>query len=174
MTREPVLCRAPTVQDVPALASLHVAAWQAGYRGLMPDGFLNGLSADEPGWAAAVAETTPSILVAEDRGEVLGACRFGASSDADAPPSTGEIYSLNLHPSAWGRGLGRGLLAAATARLGQLGLSRVTLWVLPGNIRARALYERFGFVADGSERRTSDLIGFPLDEVRYNLHLQGK
>lgn len=171
-----MLCREATVQDAHALARIHVSAWQVGYRGLMPDEFLDRLNADEaePRWAASIVETVPRILVVEDRNQVLGACRFGVSSDSDAPPSTAEIYSINVLPSAWGQGLGRGLLAAATERLVLLGFSRGTLWVLNGNARARGLYEKVGFAADGSERTTSDLVGIPLHEVRYSLALEGR
>jgi RimJ/RimL family protein N-acetyltransferase len=168
-----MLCREPTPNDASALARLHVCAWQIGYRGLMPDAFLDGLSVDEAErrWSATVGHETSSMLVAEERGEVLGACRFGKSSDGNAPALTAEIYSLNVHPSAWGQGIGRGLLTATADRLALLGFSRVTLWVIHGNARARTLYERFGFAADGAERTTSDLIGVPLREVRYSFTL---
>ena len=167
--------REPTPADAAALARLHVSAWQVGYRGLMPDAFLDRLNADEsePRWAAMLARDASSMLVAEEHGEVLGACRFGPSSDADAPALTAEVYSLNVDPSAWGQGIGRGLLAAAVDRLALVGFSRVTLWVIHGNTRARALYERCGFAADGADRTTSDLIGTPLREVRYSYTLQG-
>jgi ribosomal protein S18 acetylase RimI-like enzyme len=171
-----MLCREPTPTDAQALARLHVCAWQVGYRGLMPDAFLDGLSVDESErrWSATIAEEPSSTLVAEERGEVLGACRFGTSSDRNAPALTAEIYSLNVHPSAWGQGIGRGLLAAAADRLALLGFSHATLWVIHGNTRARALYERFGFTADGAQRTTSSLIGVPLREVRYCFALKGR
>jgi ribosomal protein S18 acetylase RimI-like enzyme len=142
----------------------------------MPDEFLDSLNAgeSEARWAATVAKQTPWILVVEVRGEVLGACRFGASPDNDATTSTAEIYSLNVHPSSWGQGLGRGLLTEVVQRLPLLGFSHVTLWVLEGNTRARALYESFGFVVDGSQRTASDLTGVPLHEIRYSLALRGR
>lgn len=169
-----MLCREPTPNDAKALARLHVRAWQVGYRGLMPDAFLDGLGVEEAEqrWSSMLAGETPSMLVADEHGEIFGACRFGPSADRDAPPRTGEIYSLNVDPSVWGRGIGHGLLTAATDRLGSLGFARVTLWVIHGNTRARTLYERFGFAADGAERTTSELIGTPLREVRYSLPLK--
>jgi ribosomal protein S18 acetylase RimI-like enzyme len=171
-----MLCREPTPNDARALARLHVCAWQVGYRGLMPDAFLDGLSVDESErtWSALLADETPSILVAEERGEILGACRFGTSSDNNTPALTAEIYSLNVHPSLWGQGIGRGLLTAAASRLSLLGFSRVTLWVVHGNTRARALYQRFGFARAGTERTTNDLLGVFLREVRYNFTLPGR
>ena len=156
------------------MARIHAAAWQAGYRGLMPDEFLDRIdaAASEPRFAALLRESGRYILVAEEQGALIGACTFGSSRDPDAPASTAEIYSLNVDPAAWGQGAGRALLGAATNRLARLGSSRVTLWVIDGNARARALYERFGFAGDGGERTTSDLIGVPLREVRYGLSLE--
>jgi RimJ/RimL family protein N-acetyltransferase len=170
-----MVCREPNVGDAGALARIHVAAWQVGYRGLMPDEFLDRLDAtkSERRWTATILESAQSILVAEEQGELFGACTFGSSRDNDAP-STAEIYSLNVSPAAWGRGAGRALLAAATQHLARLEFSRVTLWVIDGNVRARTLYERFGFAEDGSARTTSDLIGVPLREVRYSLALTGR
>ena len=39
--------RRPTVDDAPDIASIHVSAWQAAYRGIVPDAFLDALSVDQ-------------------------------------------------------------------------------------------------------------------------------
>jgi ribosomal protein S18 acetylase RimI-like enzyme len=162
-------CRAPIPADAPTLARLHVAAWQKGYRGLMPDAFLDALSAQdaEPRWVALLADDTGALLVAEVEGEVLGASRFGPTLDRDVPAQTAEIHSLNVDPAAWGYGVGSALLTAAMERLANQGYTRVSLWVVHGNRRARALYERHGFVTDGTDRTTTQHTGSALHEVRY-------
>ena len=43
----------------------------------------------------------------------------------------------------------------------------MTLWVLKGNDRARRFYERLGYAHDGAEKRDTQTIGSPLDDVRY-------
>jgi len=47
-----VTVRHATVDDAPALGRVHVRAWQAAYRGQMPDDYLEGLRAEEraAGW----------------------------------------------------------------------------------------------------------------------------
>ena len=57
-------------------------------------------------------------------------------------------------------------LSATTDRLAALGYRAAVLWVLPENQRARRLYERTGWQADGAER-TEELRGLVLSEVRY-------
>ena len=59
-----------------------------------------------------------------------------------------RILSIAVDPDWQGRGIGRGLLSAAIARLRAKGSECVRLEVRPGN-EARRLYERFGFAAAG-------------------------
>jgi hypothetical protein len=67
--------------DAAALGLLHVRAWQAAYRGQMPDGYLDGLRPEEraAGWERTLGRdrTHDPVLVAERDGaertaEVLG------------------------------------------------------------------------------------------------------
>ena len=140
----------------------------------MPDELLSGLDeADSRArWERAFTQGPQSVLVADCDGDVAGFCRFGASRDDDAKESTGEVIALNVHPEAWRRGLGAELLGASLERLSLQGFSDVTLWVLEGNRRARAFYEAAGLFPDGAERTESDLVGFPLHEVRYHILLE--
>jgi len=169
-------CRDASAGDAAALAAIHVQAWRSAYAGLMPDAFLSELSEEQSRtrWEENFAQGTPRVLVAEQNGSVAGFCLYGASRDEDATPSDGEIMALNIHPDAWRRGLGSELLASSLERLAQLGFSRVSLWVLRENSRARAFYESAGFRSEGSERVESELIGSPLHEVRYEIDLPAR
>jgi len=77
---------------------------------------------------------------------------------------------LNLAPEAWGKGLGRALLEAATTKLRDLGYADAVLWVLDGNTRARRFYEAAGWYADGTAKR-EDVGGVVVTEVRYRREL---
>lgn len=57
----------------------------------------------------------------------------------------GNIYTVNVHPRARGRGLGRVLMEACEARLRALGMSRCVLEVNVENEDAMRLYERCGY-----------------------------
>jgi GNAT superfamily N-acetyltransferase len=109
--------------------------------------------------------------VLELDGDIVGACRYGASRDPDAGPETGEVIAINLHPSWWRRGLGRELLHETQRRLSGLGFSEATLWVLHGNKSARQFYEALGWRFDGGEKHDETLTGFALHEVRYRVAL---
>jgi GNAT superfamily N-acetyltransferase len=141
--------------DELAVAELHVRSWQEAYRELMPAEFLAALDprdrAARYDFGAGSAVTT--LLAAEGDGEgaLLGFASFGASRDADAP-DLGEVFALYVDPARHRGGVGRLLMAEARARLAAAGYADALLWVLDGNDRARAFYEREGWSPDGSRR----------------------
>ena len=159
--------RPATVADAPAMGRLVVRAWQAAYRGLMPDAYLDGLRTEDRAayWDGVLRreDRRGVVLVAERDGEVVGFAAAGPSPD---PEGAGELFAINLDPDHWGTGAGRALLEAVQAELDRMGFAESVLWVLPGNARARRFYEIAGWVADGTER-TADVFGVTVPEVRY-------
>jgi GNAT superfamily N-acetyltransferase len=162
-----VTVRPATVADAPAMGRLVVRAWQAAYRGQMPDDYLDDLRAEDRAayWDGVLRREGRRgvILVAERDGEVIGFAAAGPSPD---PEGVGELFAINLDPDHWGTGAGRALLEAAQVELDRMGFTESVLWVLPGNGRARRFYEIAGWVADGAER-TSEVFGVTVPEVRY-------
>ncbi|HET6711929.1 N-acetyltransferase [Amycolatopsis sp.] len=63
----------------------------------------------------------------------------------------GTIGQLAVHPALQSCGIGTALLLAAEERIRAHGLSHAELGVEVENPRARALYERLGYVAYGTE-----------------------
>ena len=157
--------RRAVAADAEAVARVHVAAWQSGYRGLLPDDLLASLSVRQRteqwhGRLAGAQDATTWVA-----GEpVLGFASVGPSRDDDAPAGTGELYALYVHPAAWRTGVGSRLMTAALDVLGDA----ATLWVLEGNERARLFYARHGWRPDGARKQDSRGAAV-LDEVRYRL-----
>ncbi|GAB2878305.1 GNAT family protein [Uliginosibacterium flavum] len=60
---------------------------------------------------------------------------------------------IGLIPSARHQGLGARLMEATLAKAQAKGLTRIELVVRCDNPSAQALYERFGFIAEGVQRR---------------------
>ena len=105
-----VSIRQATIVDVAGIARAHADGWHWGYRGLLPDAFLDGL-VEPPSLARREAfwhdllSAPPSDLkvwVAEQEGRILGFCQTGPSRDPDASPSTGEVGALYLIHEAAG------------------------------------------------------------------------
>lgn len=103
-----------------------------------------------------------SVAAALDRAE-LGAVEYLAvcppsgipvaigGVDYEAHPDAGTLWQLVVLPALRSCGLGTLLVGAAEARIRARGLSRAELAVEQDNPRARALYERLGYVAYARE-----------------------
>ncbi len=171
----------PTIEIRPAapsdaaeIAEAHVRAWQAAYRGLMPQDFLDGLDVErrEAGWRRLLDGPTGfGVLVPVLDGRVVGFASTGPSRD-DAE-GLAELYAINLHPDAWGHGAGSALLRAAEGEIARRGHHEAVLWVVPGNTRARRFYERHGWTSDGVERPIDVADGVSVPELRYRRALPG-
>lgn len=174
-----IVFRQATTADATGIARAHAEGWQWGYRGLLPDAFLDGLTERsrldrrEAFWRDLLAEQPPvhPTWVAERDGRILGLCQVGPSRDSDATREIGEVGGLYLVREAAGKGIGRRLFAAAIEGLKTSGYAEATLWVLTTNQRARRFYEAAGWRPDGSEK-TEEGPGFPLPQVRYRARLR--
>src|SRR4029450_11398219 len=106
-----VTVRPARIPDAPAMGRAVVRAWQAAYRGHMPDDYLDGLRAEDRaaygGRRLRRDGLRGTILVVERGGEVVGFAAVGPSPD---PPGAGELYAINLDPDHWGAGTGRARL----------------------------------------------------------------
>jgi RimJ/RimL family protein N-acetyltransferase len=165
---DPVI-RPAELSDVERIGAIHVLAWQAAYRGVMPDAFLDGLDADDrAGMWRRFLEAEPEgqhlDVVLDAGGGVAGFATYGPANDRKT--GTGELYAINLDPAAWGHGLGGALLDHVAGALRDQDFGEAVLWVEPSNARARAVYERHGWSPDGAARR-AEVMGATVDEVRY-------
>jgi len=177
--------RAAVPDDAEEVERLRVAGWQAAYRGILPDDYLNRMRVDgerrrrhmmeqaatEQADTEQANTEQPSRRVesvAVQGGAIVGWVSGGRCRDADRPgPGQGEIYAIYVLPERWGRGTGRLLMTHAVRALTEAGHRDITLWVLEDNQQARRFYQAAGFQPDGS-RQLLDL-GGPAYEVRYQL-----
>lgn len=160
--------RLATQADVQQIAELQVQAWQEAYRGLMPDAFLAQQDPQRRAahWAESLGNQSYYLLVAVSGQRVYGFCALTPSRDPEPEPHTGEVVALYVHPLAWRKGYGRGLLEAALRLARERGYLRITLWVLDTNATARSFYEANGFRPDGHAKNVP-VPGGNLHEVRY-------
>jgi len=166
-----VLIRYATRKDAQAIARIHVEAWRAGYKGIMPDEYLKSLSVREKTrhWDEALAIKGPGInLVVVLNGVISGFCVYGPARDDDlSNENAGELVALNISPDCWGKGLGTELAKKTLKSSRDYPWHSLYLWVLKENIRARRLYEQLGFSRQGREKFTTQLTGHELHEIRY-------
>ena len=162
--------RMARLEDAPAIAQVHVIAWQAAYRGLLPATLLDNLTVEGriQEWNEILSLGGGYILVCTNADRIIGFAGCGECRDYDLSDGrTGELYAIYLEPSFWGQGYGAALLKAALTLLQQDDYRLVTLWVLEGNHPARGFYEHVGFVADGGRKIEALPGGIEVCELRY-------
>jgi ribosomal protein S18 acetylase RimI-like enzyme len=109
--------------------------------------------------------TTDDVLVADADGHVVGYVRLGQALPLPSHRHVLEIQGLAVDPDRSGHGTGRLLVEAAVAEAARRGARKVTLRVLGPNTTARRLYERCGFVVEGTLRAEFHLDGRDVDDV---------
>ena len=163
-----MLLRPAEPADALAIARVHVRSWQAAYRGLIDDAYLDSLRPDD---RAARYDFThadplkPYTIAALEGDEIVGFATVMPSRDEDILQA-GELAALYLDPAFWDCGFGVALIEAARAELVSRGFKEALLWILDGNVRAARFYEKDGWVADGKER-TQVIWGVACNEARY-------
>jgi GNAT superfamily N-acetyltransferase len=136
-TDRPTL-RPATPADAATVARVWRAAWLDGHRGHVPEALLAARGPDY--FADRAGQHVPSTTVATDgTGSVLGL----------AIVVDDELVQLAVADSARRRGVGTLLLRAAETDIATRA-TRAWLAVVPGNARARALYERNGWSDAGA------------------------
>ena len=169
--------RRALADDALGVAGVHVRSWQAAYRGLLPDLYLDQLDVERRrvGWTQTIAETdwprSGTLVAAEANANIVGLAHVGPARDDDVDPVVvGELAAIYASPDVWGSGVGRRLMAAAVNVLRDAGFAQAILWVLEGNDRAQRFYEIGGWQLDGAAK---DIViaDMPLAEVRYRLVL---
>jgi ribosomal protein S18 acetylase RimI-like enzyme len=167
------MIRRATINDVKGIAEVHVKSWQAAYRGLLPDDFLQNLSVQrrEEQWRRGL-QNSEQVLLVYEQDTIVAFCGFAPSRDEDVDKTKvaelGTIYALE---SAWGQGIGKALWQEAIKLMREKGFTEVTLWVLKGNERAIKFYERQGMVFDGTTKTERLNENLELHELRYRMKL---
>ena len=168
-----VTVRLASLADADAIGRIQVETWRAAYTGLMPDEAVAMFDVEsrQRMWREGLGRAPrpgSATFVVEDGGEVVGFASVGASRDEGAEQEA-ELYAIYLHPSRWGRGIGRALLQRAEESMRSSGFRRAILWVLEGNERGERFYQAAGWEQDG--RKVEDFQGAAVPELRYRKRL---
>ena len=159
--------RDAVIDDADALATAHIDGWRVGYRGVVPDEYLD---AEEfatsrrnrwRAWTWLGAMSGSRMFVVTIEGRAVGFGHAGpehvdptlatAPVIAEDAPPRGEVYGFYLHPTAWGSGAAAALMSRCEEFLRDEGFASAILWVLRDNPRASAFYEKAGWRYTGEE-----------------------
>jgi GNAT superfamily N-acetyltransferase len=155
----PFTIRRAVLADAPAIADIHVRAWQTSYTGIMPDDFLAGLVPEQrhARWEREILapDREMTVIVAAENAtdRVVGFCSVCPQKRLEPGdellPAAGELHTMYVDIGFKGGGVGRALIAAGVDALRAIGYTRAVVWMLADNGPARAFYERMGWTVDG-------------------------
>ncbi len=136
--------------DAADVGRVHVEVWRQAYATLMPADVLAALDpqAAVDRWRQALAQPPDDVrrlVGGAPSGDVVAVAMSGPSRDEDAP-TPWELWALNVLDAHHGSGLADLLMEQL------VGDEPATLWVVRGNQRAVAFYQRHGFQADGTAK----------------------
>lgn len=151
-----------TDSEIKGKAYVHWQSWQEAYPGIVAQSYLDKLTLEK--CESIAYKWLDNILVAKDDDQVVGFVGFGKYRN-DELPNAGEVFSLYVLSTYYGRGIGYRLMQEALKRL--TNYPKVAVWVLKDNQRAIHFYERCGYRFDGREETI--LLDSPVTEVRMNL-----
>lgn len=125
-------------------AKLNIRTWQAAYRGIVDEAFLDALGSQTEKRTARFRREIQDgrVFVAAEKGKLIGFASCGAARDKEFE-GLGELYGLYVMPENQHAGVGRALVDAVRGELFRLGYNRFIISCLSEN-SAVGFYRRMG------------------------------
>src|SRR4051794_6334316 len=139
--------RTATPDDLPAIAAVQLASARVAFAHIGPVERMEPV--DFGPWLEAAETALVAVVAWETAGFVFaGGC---------------ELQLFYTHPSVWGEGVGRALLAAAEDALRAVGCEEASVYTEERNERALAVYHAAGWREDGRVQER-EWLGVPIRE----------
>jgi len=152
-----VTIRQATVEDAAIISFIGVTSWQAAYRGIVPDSYLDSLSVEQrkKHLAKNLSVSDNHFAIAQIDDQDAGMICFYPSQNEKVTESTWEVEALYILPQYWNKGIGHTLMRYAFECMKDQKITFCELWVLAENTRARKFYKCLGFTYTGIEKNIS-------------------
>ena len=154
--------------DAADIARIQVQGLQAGYRGIIPDEYI-----DMPvstrrieSWSGWIDRSRVITIVGRQGGEIIGFCTMQPEPSVSGNDRTAELVALYVIPSIWRQGVGTMLCEKILALVRDEGFDETVLWTLESNLPARHFYEAMGFQEQNERRVFLETSTQPIYEIR--------
>ena len=125
------------------ISNIYENSWKYAYKNIIPQDYLDSIPTGQ--WVNSINKAGMNNLVIIEDGLIMGTASF-CKSRWEKYSNYGEIVSIYFLPEYIGKGYGRLLLNKCIEELKECGFSKILLWVLEDNHRARSFYEKNGFI----------------------------
>jgi GNAT superfamily N-acetyltransferase len=152
-------------EDAEALARVRSLSWRSAYDGLLSPALIEvatGPDGAERQREFLTEDPARRALLAEHDGAPVGMAVYGPDRE---PGGDAELYVLYVLPEYWSKKVGAPLMDRVLEDVRTGGYSRLALWVLAANRRARRFYERYGFAV--TDKKSIERHGHVTSDVRY-------
>ncbi len=157
-----VSVREGNFEDVDQIAEIHVHAWQDAYKDILPQNFLDGLSAERRAnqWRESIKVNQSNgqngLFVVSDGNKIYGFAACGAARDKDFS-GYGELFAIYVSPEYQKHGYGSKLFEKVRSFLVNKGFNRAYVWSLEKNTPAHKAYEKWGASKISGQTKPIDL-----------------
>lgn len=135
--------------DADTLALINSKSAQVGFSGIIPDDFLKEKFSYERLKERFSKELddgiTSSSIIYQDNSP-LGMMTFGKDDYKQRDNLEIDLWRLYVLPEYWGKSIAIKLIDWGIKELKRNGYTKLSLWVVEENIRARKFYEKVGFI----------------------------
>lgn len=152
------------LHDAWDIATIQVKTWQEAYVNIICDEYLENMSITKRFKYLQkdfLEEHTQHLYVIKEAKKTVGFCAFDTLSEDE-----GELSALYFLPEYWGQGYSKFAMTYVCQILCKQGCTKLSLWVLEANARARRFYEKCGFVYDGMNKIVQ--LGTPVTQLHYS------
>ncbi len=156
--------------DITRLSEIHVYGWRHAYKNIISDEelFKNiNVERSKSIFSKIINEEKENLDIYND-GIVKGFVIHDNSRDSDCDNSY-EVKAIYVEPAFINNGIGKQLLKNAEESCIKSNLSKISIWVLEENLKARKFYEKNGYTQDGSEKTIES---WGVKEIRYSKKLK--
>lgn len=159
--------REAKIGDTKDLSTVYKRSWKIGYKGLVPQSYLDSLQKDY--WIESfnnwIENEVLKIKVICFKDRILGGIVYGKGRE-EKYSNWGEIVSLYIDPNYFNKSYGGILLNAAINDLKNMGFDSCYLWTFEDNYAARSFYENYNLKWNG-DKDFVEIEGEKLIDVRY-------
>jgi GNAT superfamily N-acetyltransferase len=154
----PVLIRAQTEADRPAVQDVRARAWRQAYAGILPPSVIEEATRPNPARGKRGGLLVPERILASRvslvacEGETILGFAAGGLPREEIAKADCELWAIYVDPERQSGGIGKRLLEAFLGTMQEQGRTRMALWALRENRPARRFYEKQGGLLQPEEK----------------------